>query len=55
MPHRSKIPIPDNNRKAWLKFIKQIDNPYLLEAIITEAEAKRRQLNPIFKSLTPEG
>jgi len=55
MPHQSKIPEPDNTKKSWLKFIKQIDNPFLIEAIINEAESRRRQLNPIFKSQTSEG
>lgn len=31
-------------RKDWLKFIRTIKNPYLLDAIIIEAEARKEEL-----------
>jgi hypothetical protein len=40
-------------KKDWFKFITGITDPFYLEAIITEAEARRRQLKSLFKPQTP--
>lgn len=40
---------PTSN-KAWFAMIKHIDDPYFIEALIIQLEARKEQLNPNFKS-----
>ena len=42
-------------KKDWLKMIKRIKDPFFCEALITQLEARRRQLKPSFKSEAPKG
>lgn len=42
-------------KKDWLKMIKKIRDPFYCEALITQLEARRRQLKPKFKSESPKG
>ncbi len=41
--------------KEWIKLIREIDDPFFIEAIIVEAEAQRHKLQPKFKSESPRG
>lgn len=53
MPEESLKLRTDPTKKEWLKFIREIDDPYLCEALIIELEAQKAKLNADFKSKTP--
>jgi len=40
-------------KKELLKIINEIDDPYYIEALIVQLEAKREQLLPEFQSYMP--
>jgi predicted RNase H-like nuclease (RuvC/YqgF family) len=44
------------SRKAWLKMIAEIDDPYFCESLINQLEAQKRKLSKgEFESETPRG
>lgn len=44
------------SRKAWLKMVKEIEDPYFCESLINQLEARRRMLaGDTFKCETPRG
>ena len=44
-----------HNKKLWLKMVECIEEPAYCEMLITQLEARRRQLKPNFQSETPMG
>lgn len=39
--------------KTIYKYTETVDNPYFLEALIVQLQARQRQLNPDFHATTP--
>lgn len=52
---KETLKIIAQDKKAWFKMIKHIHQPEYAEVLITQLEARKRQLNPNWESETPRG